>query len=56
MTHQKNNAENHETVITQTIDSQQTQESSYIAEDIEKGKTMAGLSCLLFFFTAACLS
>ena len=49
MTEQKNNNENYETVIPQTTNSQQTQENGYTAEDIEKGKTMAGLSYFLFF-------
>ncbi|SBV97935.1 conserved hypothetical protein [uncultured Eubacteriales bacterium] len=45
----KNSAENHETLTKQTTVPQQTQEDGYTSEDIEKGKTMAGLSYLLFF-------
>lgn len=49
MTNQKDNTENHGTITTQAINSQQTQESSYSAEDIGKSKTMAGLSYFIFF-------
>lgn len=45
----KNSAENHEMLNKQTTVPQQTQEDGYTSEDIEKGKTMAGLSYLLFF-------
>jgi uncharacterized membrane protein len=47
MTEQKDQFENQEpTTGAGTV---QTQEDSYPAEDIEKGKTMAGLSYLIFF-------
>lgn len=50
MTDQKNNTENHEPVMTQeAAASQQAQDNTYAPEDIEKNKTMAGLSYLLFF-------
>lgn len=49
MNENKNNTEK-VTVMTQEVGaSQQSQENVYSAEDIEKGKTMAGLSYLLFF-------
>lgn len=41
MIEEKNNLESQEQVV--------TQENTYTAEDIEKNKTMAGLSYLLFF-------
>lgn len=49
MTDQKSNTENHESVMTQEAPLQQTQDNIYTPEDIEKNKTMAGLSYLLFF-------
>lgn len=45
MIEQKNNLE--KTVM--EPETKQAQEDTYTAEDIEKGKTMAGLSYLLFF-------
>ena len=47
MTEQKENFENQKTET--GAGAAQIQEEIYSAEDIEKGKTMAGLSCLLFF-------
>lgn len=47
MTEQKDNFEKQEEVT--GSGATQIQEDSYPAEDIEKGKTMAGLSYLLFF-------
>ena len=47
MTEQKDNFENQEAVT--GSGAAQIQEDTYSAEDIEKGKTMAGLSYLLFF-------
>lgn len=44
-----NSTENRETLTKQTTTPQQTLEDGYTPEDIEKGKTMAGLSYLLFF-------
>lgn len=44
-----NSTENRETLTKQTTTPQQTQEDGFTPEDIEKGKTMAGLSYLLFF-------
>jgi len=44
---QKSNIENHEPVMAQ--EATHSQEDTYIAEDIEKNKTMAGLSYLIFF-------
>lgn len=50
MNEKKNNTENQKAVMTQEVGaSQQSQKKVYSAEDIEKGKTMAGLSYLLFF-------
>ncbi len=50
MTDQKSNTENHEPVMTQeAAASQQAQDNTHTPEDIEKNKTMAGLSYLLFF-------
>mgnify|MGYP000983702499 CR=1 FL=1 len=50
MTEQKNNIDNQEPVVVHSpTDSQLDQEDSYSAEDIERGKTMAGLSYLIFF-------
>lgn len=50
MMEQNNNANDHEKMSTQeTASSQQTQGKIYTDEDIEKGKTMAGLAYLLFF-------
>lgn len=50
MTDQKNNIDSHEPVIihSPTV-SQLDQENSYSAENIERVKTMAGLSYLIFF-------
>lgn len=45
MAEQNNNFNNQE----QTVGISQITEDAYTAEDIEKGKTMAGLSYLLFF-------
>lgn len=45
MAEQNNNFNNQE----QTVGISQITENAYTAEDIEKGKTMAGLSYLLFF-------
>jgi len=45
MTEQNNNPENHEPAAA----SRQAQDNTYTPEDIEKNKTMAGLSYLLFF-------
>lgn len=47
MTEQKDNFENQEAVT--GSGAAQILEDTYPAEDIEKGKTMAGLSYLLFF-------
>jgi len=50
MTDQKSNTENQEPVMTQeAAASQQAQDNTHTPEDIEKNKTMAGLSYLLFF-------
>lgn len=50
MTDQKNSTENQEPVMTQeATSSQQAQDTTYTPEDIEKSKTMAGLSYLIFF-------
>lgn len=50
MMEQNNNNNDHEKMSTQeTASSQHTQDSMYTVEDIEKGKTMAGLAYLLFF-------
>lgn len=50
MTDQKSNTENQEPVMTQeAAASQQAQDNIHTPEDIEKNKTMAGLSYLLFF-------
>lgn len=47
MSEQKNDFENQKTVMEpETI---QSREATYTAHDIEKGKTMAGLSYLIFF-------
>lgn len=47
MTEQKKNFDNQEPVT--GSGTAQIQDDTYTAEDIEKGKTMAGLSYLLFF-------
>ena len=47
MSEQKNNFENQKTVM--KPETLQSQEDTYTVEDIEKGKTMAGLSYLIFF-------
>ena len=47
MTEQKNDLENRETAM--ESETAQAQADSYTTEDIEKGKTMAGLSYLIFF-------
>lgn len=47
MTEQKNNLENQEPVT--ASETTPVQENTYSIEDIEQGKTMAGLSYLLFF-------
>lgn len=50
MMEENNNNNDHEKMSTQeTASSQQAQDNMYTAEDIEKGKTMAGLAYLLFF-------
>jgi len=47
MAEQKNDLENRETAM--ESETAQAQADSYTTEDIEKGKTMAGLSYLIFF-------
>ena len=47
MSEQKNNFENQKTVM--KPETLQSQEDTYTVEDIEKGKTKAGLSYLIFF-------
>lgn len=47
MSGQKNNPENHETVMTQQVT--HDGEKTNTQEDIEKNKTIAGLAYLLFF-------
>lgn len=50
MLEQKNNNENQEREMKQGVTaSQQARENAFTIEDIEKNKTMAGLSYLLFF-------
>lgn len=49
ITDQKSNTKNHGLVMTPEIGSQQGQDNIYTQEDIEKNKTMAGLSYLIFF-------
>lgn len=50
MMEQNNNTNDHEKMSTQeTASSQEAQGNIYTAQDIEKGKTMAGLAYLLFF-------
>lgn len=47
MAEQRNDLENRETAM--ESETAQAQADSYTTEDIEKGKTMAGLSYLIFF-------
>jgi len=47
MTEQNNNFESSETAA--APDAEQVHEDAYSSEDIEKGKTMAGLAYLIFF-------
>lgn len=47
MNEQKNYTENHESLMAQEV--AHVGEDTYTADDIEKGKTMAGLSYFLFF-------
>lgn len=47
MNEQQDNFENQQQVTLQ--ETEQVQDNAFTAEDIEKGKTMAGLSYLLFF-------
>lgn len=50
MIEENNNFENQEPIIAEeTIDSQESNDDAYTTEDIEKGKTMAGLAYILFF-------
>lgn len=50
MMDQKSSTENCESQVAQEVaSSQEVQEDSYASEDIEKNKTMAGLSYLIFF-------
>lgn len=49
MNEQRNNIKDQEPIMMQETSSKQDQENAYTAEDIEKGKIMAGLSYLLFF-------
>lgn len=49
MMEQKNNLESQKPITVSVSGASQVQEDTYSIEDIEKGKTMAGLSYLLFF-------